>query len=262
MTGAGTLPSWQHMVGAGHSLRRQSMIGQVPEGTEPGHHDSWGVGWFDDAGQISLLRQTGSASESAFYVFAAEAAQRQGARIVLGHLRKASVGAVTSENAHPIRIDPLPGEGRDPFLMTHNGTLKAPLLSSLREDLRERGRSEASADNDTVVLAAWLAGQVNPEARGESLAEALRELIARGADDPLESYTGINLLIGLAGSFYALRWFSKAPDYYTLWRRPLEEGGWLVASERTDDSPEWEALTPGRLYTLTGDEETYDLVRK
>ncbi|MGC4042291.1 MAG: class II glutamine amidotransferase [Armatimonas sp.] len=262
MTGADPLPSWQHMVGAEHSLRRQAMIGQVLEGTEPGHHDSWGVGWFDDSGQISLLRQTGSASDSAFYVFAAEAAQRQGARIVLGHLRKASVGAVISENAHPIRIDPLPGEGRDSLLMAHNGTLNASFLESLREDLRERGRSEASSDNDTVILAAWLAGRIDPEARGESLADALRDLISRGADDPVAAYTGINLLIGLSGSLYALRWFSKAPDYYTLWRKPLENGGWLVASERTDSAPEWEALTPGRLYTLTGDEETYDLVRK
>jgi predicted glutamine amidotransferase len=262
LTGAGELPSWQHMVGASHSLRRQSMTGCVPEGDAPGHHDSWGVGWFDDSGQVSLLRQTGSASDSAFYVFAAEAAQRQGARILLGHLRKASVGAITSENAHPIRIDPQPGEGRDPLLLAHNGTLKPPLLNTLRADLHEQDRSEAGADNDTVVLSAWLAGQIDPTEPGESLARALSVLIGRGADDPLTAYTGINLLIGLPGALYALRWFSKAPDYYTLWRRPLEGGGWLVASEQTDDAPGWEALVPGRLYALTGNERTYDLVRK
>jgi predicted glutamine amidotransferase len=98
-------------VGARHSLRTQSTVGRVPDGEPAGHADSWGIGWFDDAGRVSLLRQTGWAEESAFYVFAAEAAARPAnafsgpAAVLLGHLRKASRGAVTSENAHPVRFD-------------------------------------------------------------------------------------------------------------------------------------------------------------
>jgi predicted glutamine amidotransferase len=258
--------AWEHLVGAPHSLRRQSMVGLVPDGDEPGHHDSWGVGWFDRDGQVSLLREVGSASESAFYVFASEAAQRQGATHVLGHLRKASVGAVVSENAHPIRIDPGPGRAGDPLLLAHNGTLKPVLLDTLRADLSEVERSEACSDNDTVVLAAWLWERLHTEEDrepGEALARALAELIGRGESDPLMAYTGINLLIGLPGTLYAFRWFSKAPEYYTLWRRPLEShGSWLVASERTDSQETWEPLVPGRLYTLDASEKIYDVVRK
>ncbi len=258
--------AWEHLVGAPHSLRRQSMVGSVPEGDQPGHHDSWGVGWFDRAGQVSLLREIGSASESAFYVFASEAAQRQGATHVLGHLRKASVGAVVSENAHPIRIDPGPGQSGDSLLLAHNGTLKPVLLDTLRADLDEADRGETHSDNDTVVLAAWLWERLHAEEDrepGEALARALAELIGRGESDPLLAYTGINLLIGLPGALFAFRWFSKAPEYYTLWRRPLtSDGSWLVASERTDDDESWEALIPGRLYTLGASEKIYDVVRK
>jgi predicted glutamine amidotransferase len=261
-----SMGAWEHLVGAPHSLRRQSMVGLVPEGDEPGHHDSWGVGWFDRDGQVSLLREIGSASESAFFVFASEAAQRQGATHILGHLRKASVGAVVSENAHPIRIDPGPGQSGDPLLLAHNGTLKPVLLDTLRADLEESERGEARSDNDTVVLAAWLWERLHAEAAsepGEALARALAELIGRGESDPLSAYTGINLLIGLPGGLlFAFRWFSKAPEYYTLWRRPLESGGWLVASERTDSAATWEALVPGRLYTLDASEKIYDVVRK
>ena len=264
---ADPLPSWEHLVGAPHSLRQQASDGAVPPGTDPGHHDSWGLGWFDDAGQLSLLRQTGSAKDSAYYVFASEAAARDAAgsgpaRVLIGHLRKASVGAVTSENAHPIRIDPRDGEGTEPLLLAHNGTLRDILLDTLRADLRAVGRAEASADNDTIVLAAWLFIQVARSAkeRGEALADALGELLRRGASDPAEAYTGINLLMAFPGEFWALRCFSKNADYYTLWRRPLDvNGGWLVASERTDDVPGWELMEPGRLTELTGSGKFFDV---
>jgi predicted glutamine amidotransferase len=213
------------------------------------------------------LREVGSASESAFYVFASEAAQRQGATHVLGHLRKASVGAVVSENAHPIRIDPGPGQAGDPLLLAHNGTLKPVLLDTLRADLSETERGEVRSDNDTVVLAAWLWERLHAEGGesepGAALARALAELIGRGESDPPVAYTGINLLIGLPGALFAFRWFSKAPEYYTLWRRPLESAGsWLVASEQTDHETTWEALTPGRLYQLDASQKIYDVVRK
>lgn len=264
---ANPLPSWEHLVGAPNSLRQQASCGAVPPGNDPGHHDSWGIGWFDDAGEISLLRQTGSAKDSAYYVFASEAAARNAAgsgpaQVLIGHLRKASVGAVTSENAHPIRIDPREGEGSESLLLAHNGTLRDVLLDTLRADLREACRSEASADNDTIVLAAWLFVGVarSEKERGEALADALSELLRRGASDPTEAYTGINLLMAFPGEFWALRCFSKNADYYTLWRRPLDaEGGWLVASERTDDATGWEPMEPGRLTELTGSGKFYDV---
>ena len=264
MAGESPLPSWEHLVGARHSLRRQACAGEVPPGSDPGHHDSWGIGWFDDAGQLSLLRQTGSARDSAYFVFASEAARRSAAgsgpaSVLIGHLRKASVGAVTGENAHPIRIDPREGEGSDPLLLAHNGTILEPLLQALRADLRASGRSEASADNDTVVLAAWLFERIakSKKERCEALAEALEELLAGGG------YTAINLLVAFPGALWALRCFSKNAEYYTLWRRPLDaSGGWLVASERTDDAPGWELLEPGRLMELTGSGKFYDVGRR
>ena len=262
MTGTPALPSWEHLVGASNSLLKQSESGKVPPGDEPGHNDSWGIGWFDGAGRISLLRQTGSAAHSAYFVFASETASRSAAgsgpaHILVGHLRKASVGAVTSENAHPIRIDPALGEEGDPLLLAHNGTLRGPLLKSLRADLREVDRGEAVSDNDTVVLAAWLwVRTASAEDRGAALADSLRELIGRSDGD---DYTAINLLAAFPGELWALRCFRKNPDYYTLWRRPLgeETDGWLVASERTDDAPGWTLLEPGILTELTAGARNY-----
>lgn len=255
--GAG-LPSWEHLVGAPHSLRLQAERGKVPPGDTAGHEDSWGIGWLDAAGRVSLLRETGSALHSAFFVFAAETAGRAAAgsgppQVILGHLRKASCGAVTSENAHPVRVDPLDGQAGDSLLVTHNGTLKGALLPWAREAGRAAGRSEASSDSDTVVLAGLLAaGAVGaaPEQRFGVLADTIRALLEQAAleGDPTRSYTAINLMVAAPEGLYVLRQFSKNPDYYTLQARPMQQRrGWIVASEPTDNEVGWELLAPGEL---------------
>jgi glutamine amidotransferase len=253
----------------------------VPDGEPAGHADSWGIGWFDDAGRVSLLRQTGWAEESAFYVFAAEAAARPAnalsgpAAVLLGHLRKASRGAVTSENAHPVRFDfpRRPGDDRpgwDTLLVAHNGTVRDPLLSTLRADLREEKIAEAEADSDTVVLAAWLARRVAKNATDaadlfDALVAALRELLARvpGVVSPgpaREAYSALNLLVAHgSGDLFALRQFSHDGDYYTLFSRPGRPGegaSFLVASEPTDDESGWEPVPPGELVCFASDKTT------
>ena len=60
---AAPLPSWWHLVGAPNALRVQAEHGCVLNNDNPGHEDSWGIGWFDEAGRVSLLRQTGSAAD-------------------------------------------------------------------------------------------------------------------------------------------------------------------------------------------------------
>ena len=278
---AAPLPSWEHLVGARHSLRTQSTVGRVPDGEPAGHADSWGVGWFDANGQVSLLRQTGWAEESAFYVFAAEAAARPAgalsgpATVLLGHLRKASRGAIISENAHPVRADfaRRGGNGRpgfDTLLVAHNGTLRDPLLATLRADLAADAAAEAGSDSDTVVLAAWLAHRLAAarHATGdllEALAGALGELLARvprvaAPDAARQAYSALNLLVahggGGARELFALRQFSHDGDYYTLSSRPGlpgEGAAFVVASEPTDDEPGWEPLPPGHLVGFASD---------
>ena len=267
-----SLPSWLHLVGAPNSLREQALTGKAPDGEAPGHDDSWGIGWFDESARVSLLRQTGSAAESAFFVFASEAAARAQAgsgpaHALIGHLRKASCGAITSENSHPIRVEYRSGGdgsgerlgSKEPLLVAHNGTLRKPLLDVLRGDLRTAGRMEAGSDSDTVVLAGWLAYRLSispADSVFDSLADALTDLF-RTADIIAEGnrttvYSSVNLLITHASGLYALRQFSREEDYYTLSARPLgqsgeEAEGWIVASEATDDSPAWTPLTPGVL---------------
>ena len=279
-TPAPLVASFHHLVGAPHALRVQARLGCVPEGEEPGHGDSWGIGWFDAAGQVSLLRQTGSAADSAYFVFGAETAARGGggsgpAATLLGHLRKASLGAVTSENSHPVRADyrrdnaDLPARPYESLLVAHNGTVRPPLLDELRAQVADAGREEARSDNDTVVLAGWLAHRLSSRPSGQDVLGGLRDALAfvleradvlRETPDGRPVYSALNLLIAHPTGLYALRQFSASGDYYSLYRRPVAAGspgdgvaGWVVASEPTDDGPGWEPLVPGEmLYFAAG----------
>ena len=269
------LPVWQYLVGDPHSLRVQAEEGCVPRKVSGGHADSWGVGWIDRNGETSLIRQTGSAYGSAYYVFASESAARGGAgsgpgSVVIGHLRKASCGDVTSENAHPVRVDYIGATGRETLLLAHNGTIRKPLLDTMRTDLEATDRPEKSSDSDTVLLAGWLGAKLNTAAAEnpgallfDTLAASLTELFARAVEialngDVSKTYSSVCLLLAHPSGLFALRQFTKEPNYYTLFSTPLlpnadknEAGGFVVASEptggETGSNGEWSLLEPGVL---------------
>ena len=74
--GSAELDPYTHLVAAQHSLRSQCERAFVPPGSDPGHKDAWGVGWFDSDGRVSLIRETGAASDSPYYVFASQISGR------------------------------------------------------------------------------------------------------------------------------------------------------------------------------------------
>jgi predicted glutamine amidotransferase len=268
------LPSLWHLANAPHSLRQQAETGQTLSADDPGHADSWGIGWFDVPGRVSLVRQTGSAATSGYYYLTAamveKAREEETPCVLIGHLRKAVCGAIISENAHPVRADYAnPNNPEVPYeslLVAHNGTVRPPLLDTLRDDLL--GWEQANSDNDTVVLTAWLARalEAHPTNPFLTLQTALHELLTRAErvapeGDITGSYSGLNLLIGVAGGLLVLRQFSKNPEYYTLWTRRFTDtegvaGGWVIASEPTDSEDGWELIEPGVLsyYSVSNSE--------
>ena len=268
------LPVWQFLVGDTHSLRVQAQEGRAANKDDKGHADSWGVGWIDRNGETSLIRQTGSAYDSGYFVFASESAARGAAgsgpgSVVIGHLRKASCGDITSENAHPVRVDYAGANGRETLLLAHNGTIRKPLLSVLRDDLEPTERPEKSSDSDTVVLAGWIGARLEAQAKANpnaplftGLSDALTDLFARAekiapSGDLTKTYSSVCLLIAHPSGLFALRQFTKEPDYYTLFSAPLspnaeknEIGGFVVSSEPTDNEKrdlKWSLLEPGVL---------------
>lgn len=251
-----TLPSYDHLVAAPHALRVQADLGRVLPGGEPGHKDSWGIGWIDAEGQPSVLRQVGSAMDSASFVFGAETAVRGTsasgpARVLIGHLRKAVAGNIVTENAHPFTVDTAAG----PLLFAHNGHVRESLLAFVRAELADAGDAiGATADCDSQVLAHWIGRRIDPDADGAGIPAALAELIdrARTLEEPKEAYTGMILLMALPAGLWVLRWFSRWPEYYTLHHR-RQDGCDIVASEPTGNEAEWNLLDAGVVHCYPSD---------
>jgi predicted glutamine amidotransferase len=257
VVGTAPLPLYETLVASPHALRQQAEHGAVLPGDGSGHRDSWGIGWFDKEGRSSLVRQVGSAMDSSSFIFTAQTATQGtavsgAAQTLVGHLRKASCGAVHSENAHPILTQK--------SLLIHNGTVRAPLLETLREDLFRAGQeANARSDSDTVVLAHWLEAQcLAYETYAEGLVASLRVFLQRASnwEDAKDTYSAINLLIATPSGLWVLRQFTGNPAYYTLYEKQTKEKGWVIASEPTETNKAWELLPPGelRFYDLSGGE--------
>lgn len=260
---SGEMPIPYYLVESANSLSIQAAGGRGPTGEASGHGDSWGVAWFEADGRFERLAAAESAADSSGFVHAAQAAkigtpEAGAATVAIGHLRKASCGDVTVENAHPFVVPyTVDGESRT-LLVAHNGTVKKPLLATLVADLDAAGRPEAKSDSDTAVLAGWLGLRAeSSENTFEAITAALSELFTRAkavssAEDAIDAYSAVNLLIAVPEGLMALRQFSKDAHYYTLFARPMaaSEGraGWVVASEPSETDTAWEPLEMGQLY--------------
>src|SRR5512142_1084683 len=103
------------------------------------HPHGWGIGWYVD-GHPVIRRGTLPAHADEAFVQAAMAAR---SRVVVAHVRDASIGGVTAENTHPFL------HGR--WLLAHNGTVarfkkvqsvRDAILAEIDPDLRAELRGE------------------------------------------------------------------------------------------------------------------------
>jgi predicted glutamine amidotransferase len=93
------------------------------------HPHGWGIGWYE-AGRVRVERGLLPAHADEAFVEAARAAR---SRVVIAHVRDASVGPVTEANTHPF----VHGQ----WIFAHNGT-----VARFRDVARVRAQLEAEVD--------------------------------------------------------------------------------------------------------------------
>lgn len=110
---------------------------------EPGHLDGWGISGYRNGEAAYVARSPGSVEEEkAKYLKAVDDVATWKSPVVLGHVRKASRGAVNIENVHPF-IEP-------PWMFCHNGTVDG--LDKLGPKPRLSGTSDSEE-----IFRRWLA---------------------------------------------------------------------------------------------------------
>lgn len=159
------------------------------------HPHGWGIGWY--VGGIPRVRRgiLPAHADGAF----ARAARAARSRVVVAHVRDASVGPVAAENTHPFRW------GR--WLFAHNGTVarwrtvrgvREAITAAIDPALRRHLRGETDSERCFLLFLTLLAARGPVE--GASLLAVRRALaettalVARVADGP-EQTSSLNFLV-------------------------------------------------------------------
>lgn len=143
--------------------------------TGPGEPLGWGIGFYQ-SGEVLLRRRP---IDDRPVIEMAEAAQGLRTDVLVGHVRRATVGALRTENTHPFRYRS--------WLFAQTGTvqgfdrLRDRLLESLPEFLRRNVRGDTDSELFFHLFLSFLhdAGQLNDgHVPTEHVAAALRSYIA------------------------------------------------------------------------------------
>ncbi len=205
----------------------------------------WGVAWLDDRGWHIYKEPTP--------LYSSRNARRVieklvKGKIVVSHVRLASVGNARIENTHPWLY-----RG---WVFAHNGTVydREKLLQLLRDGYRD-----LEGDTDSEALFHLLVQEV--EEVGDPV-EAVKIMVDKLVSNGV-GFSSLNFIASDGVRLYALRYAVTGLDYYTLYyvRRPVEdlelkgiskttrqlirmkltrgEKAVLVASEPMSDEPYW-----------------------
>lgn len=210
-------------------FRVLSEKGVVPPNVEPGHRDGWGVAAYKEE-KIFLDKNPRPASEDPNFEIAARRIVENTPRLVLGHLRKASVGSVKMENTQPYQFDS--------YVFCHNGK-----VSNYGElELKPEYAKLRKGDADSEVIFLFLVQAITE--RGDligAFTEVARRL--RTMD-----YTAVNLLFSDGKTLIAMKEANEGNEtvksmnlcdsYYTLFEGKDASGTTKFVSSEPLDVPD------------------------
>ena len=201
------------------------------------HADGWGVADFTPQG-IRIERSTGCAwQDDAF----PDAVSRASGRVVLAHVRRASVGPVNPANTHPFTDGQL--------VFAHNGTV--PGFDEIRPKLEQQCGAELAATVKGETDSEWLFALLRRHLQEgilhrdslQGLAAALRATVndvVRLCGDRAES-AGLNLLVS-DGTQVVVSCLRRS-----LFVRRPPTGGFVIASEPDGETFGWHRMGDGSI---------------
>lgn len=191
------------------------------------HPHGWGLVHFAGDGPV-LLKAPVRADRSAE---ARRAAAEHCSPIVIGHIRKASIGGHTWENTHPF-VD-------GPWGFCHNGTVDVHNI--LRQRLRPERRRRLKGGTDSEVLFQW--ALQNVEECGDT-AQGLEEAIRSIVSIKGPSTSSLDFLLSDGETLYAYNLAFKRHHHFALhWAKKVDpiEGGRaiIICSEPLGSADGW-----------------------
>lgn len=206
------------------------------------HPHGWGIGWWE-RGHPRVRKGLLPAHADADFVAAAAEAR---SRVIVAHVRDASVGPVAEENTHPF------SHGR--WLFAHNGTIarfarsrrvREALLAEIDRDLRHEILGDTDSERCFLLFLARLRARVRldratlPQVR-RALAETTEALTAI-ADRRAAKPSTLNFVVSDGRLLAASR--RGKPLHLAASAGPYR--AFVVASERIGAGADWEEVPEG-----------------
>ena len=202
-------------------FQKLSFCGKVPVSVPAGHKDGWGLAAYshDKTGIAFYARHPGDPYSNSAFSHSIEVVQSLNPSIIVGHLRKASVGKNTSANTHPFVFKN--------FVFCHNGS-----ASFVSEDFLEPNYKElVSGQTDSEKLF-YLLVQLVFKNNG-NIPLAIAELLKFVREH--SNYTSLNFIFTDGNTVWALREVNEdneivkkldmCDSYYTLYYSSDDSGG-------------------------------------
>ena len=220
-------------------FRRLAHDGKVPPNAAPGHVSGWGIFASDFGGSTLHYRSDKDASDDPSYMRLGEVVGNlSGARALMVHLRKASVGAPRAANSHPFSVD-----GR---AFMHNGSIRG-----LSRAFSAKRQPIGQTDSEKFFL--MLLDDLGDTGLPETLIQILPKLMKL-------DYSSLNFVLLDGQSLYAYRHFGRHGDYYTLYcgqtRRSV-----LFSSEPLTPRVQWHPMRDRELIRARLDGSDVELKR-
>ena len=212
------------------------------------HRHGWGIAWYQ-GGRVRVERGLLPAHADQAFVEAARAAR---SRVVIAHVRDASIGPVTEANTHPFV------HGR--WIFAHNGTVarikevagvrarvEAEIAPALRRELRGETDSERCFLLFLTLLAARRTAAPVTLAQVEAALRATTAAVRRLADRPSARPSSLNFLVSDGRVLAASR---LGRDLHVAVQAG-DEHAFVVASEPIGHAA-WKAVPEGAVVGYDG----------
>jgi len=241
----GPFKNWHEIL---FNFQNQSQTGKVPPGAPLGHHDGWGMAASLNRSPMILIdKRSESAYKSQNYLNAVSRISGKPLAL-LAHLRKASPGInVNLKNVHPFFSFP--------WAFIHNGTFYNA------ENLPRNKNLELTSDGSDSefffhFLLTFLLNQSTIEENWSNFVQMVLKSDYR--------FTAINSIFTNGTDLYAIRWWTKNPEYYTLYLNFNSLEGAIVSSEPISlpqlDKNHWREIPNQSLIRVTSTPLNFTIV--
>jgi predicted glutamine amidotransferase len=213
--------------------------GKVRDSMTEEHQDGWGTaGYLGKWGVHFGRSKNGLSKSSAEFEIATKKALISGSKVLISHLRTASIGDVKLENTHPFV--------RANWIFCHNGTIENP------ERLTVDG-AEYEGSTDSEKLFVFIKTRLylkNPKDFKGAILKAVEDVGA------LCKCTSMTFIMSNSDYVIGYRNFSEEEDYYTL-HYSAKPGLFLFCSERLEGF-DWNSMKNGELIIVNKSGESLE----